>query len=98
MSRYAFDLSARTIRWAAAHAVTAVKVEQMCARPKKKKDDSDDDDDDDGNDGDDDTTARRAVDYIHDETRKEDLEVWAMVGTAPFKVDGRQEVSVNCPS
>lgn len=93
MSRYAFDLSARTKQWAEDHAITAVKVEQMCARPKKKKDDSDDDDDE----GDDDEARRhgsaRVADYIHDETHEEDLEIWAVVGTAPFKRDGRQEVS-----
>lgn len=92
MSRYAFDLSARTAKWAEEHGVTAVKVEQMCARPKKKKDDSDDDDD--GDEGsDDDAAVSREADYIHDETRKDDLEVWAVVGTAPYRADGRQEVS-----
>jgi hypothetical protein len=55
----------------------------MCARPRKREDDSGDGDDDD--DDDNDNRSSTAVDYVHDDTKEEDLEVWSTTGSTEFK-------------
>ena len=65
----------------------------MCSRPRRRKDDGDDDDnDDDGDDGD----EARGIDYFHDDTKEEDLEIWSVSGMTEFKGLGKHEV--NSPS
>jgi len=85
MSTYSFTLAPFTVRWAEGKGITAVQVEQICARPRKKKDDSDDDDDDD-------IAGDRVVDYIHDDTKDEDLEIWSITESTPFRHYEKHEV------
>lgn len=69
--------------------MTTVQVDQTCARPRKKKDDSDDDDDDD------DASGYQLVDYVHDDSEEEDLEIWSVTGTTEFKGHDKHHVGVS---
>lgn len=84
MSTYSFFLAPYTVRWAEHNDITSVQVEQICARPRKKNDDSDDDDDD--------INTDRIVDYIHDDTKEEDLEIWSVTESTPFRHYDKHEV------
>jgi hypothetical protein len=76
--------------------VSIVQVDQVCARPRRRKDDGDDGgDDDDDDDGDDDPLEEshsREIDYVHDDTREENLEIWTISGSTPFRGVDRHEV------
>ena len=90
MSTYTFSFHDFVIRKAEKLDISSVRVDQVCARPKNSgdgnddDDDDDDDEDDDGNEYDDD----RSVDYVHDQTKEEDLEIWTVSGTTRFKGEG----------